>query len=92
MSMLPWISIKDKIPPFDTLVLVRHLYIGEEVTIYKNFKPCLVRPQYYEYAVAYNECYPPDMVMTQVLTLPKSVCVEDTRVPFEIEEWMELER
>lgn len=75
-----WKSIKtDDSPPFNTLVVVR----GKD-KVYDVW--C--------YALAYNECYQPEMCMIQRFELYK----EDENklpvyygVPFEIEEWMELE-
>lgn len=74
-----WKSIeKDGAPPFDTLVLVRAK--DEQFGFYK-------------YAIAYNECYRPNMCMVQVIELDESL--KDklpiyVNVPFHPEEWLEI--
>ncbi len=73
-----WIDIDNRKPPFDTLVLVR----GKD----KEYI-------FHRYALAYNECYPPEMSMTQVLELKKETMEKIpvfNEVPFDITEWVEV--
>lgn len=79
-----WYSVeKDGPPPFEELCLVRGKH--------KEFG-------YNQYALAYNECYRPDMNMTQVIELQDNayrelisshICLD---IPFTIESWMLLEQ
>lgn len=72
--------IEDGPPPYDSLCLCRgkHKEYG-----------------FWRYCLAYNQCYRPEMNMCQVLELEE----EDLKkipilnnVPFEVEEYMELEQ
>ncbi len=76
-----WYSIVDVgPPPFDRLCLVRGRH-----PLY----------EYWQHAIAYNECYPPYQNMTQKLELyeeDKGKLPVYNGVPFEITEWMLLEQ
>lgn len=82
-----WYSIeKDGPPPFDTLVVVR----GNVDIIDHTGKNWGKAPHY---ALAYNDCYRPEVCMNQVIDLPEEL--KDKlpiyiSVPFNIEEWMIL--
>lgn len=81
-----WIKLKDKVPPFDVLVLCR----GEHDVIDSkgnNHGKC---PHYF---LAFNQCYHPFCCMVRVIDLlPKEL--EKTGMGFydcpEFTEWMEI--
>ena len=71
-----WTKMTSAVPPYDTRVLVRG----------KNQWGA------YEYAIAFNQCYQPHCALTQIIEL--SYGNEPVRfhdVPFEVDEWVELE-
>lgn len=72
-----WYNIEELKPPYDTLVLVRGK--DKEYGIYR-------------YALASNLCYRPQINMCQVVECKDIMQKYDCEIPFEIEEWMEIEQ
>jgi hypothetical protein len=90
-----WINIKDKIPPYDTRVLVRGTKSGIANYIDGNTNKHIETPYSYKvYAIAFNECYPPIINMTQIVECDPNAPLSQQYPPiiFEIEEWMVLEQ
>lgn len=55
--MKDWINIKENVPPFDTLVVLK----GTQTVMVKG-----IPRSFPEYCLAYNECYRPHCNMTAV--------------------------
>jgi hypothetical protein len=87
-----WKTIKDDgAPPFDVLCIVYGTKIVKDYLEKEYSVP--------SYCIAYNECYAPEICMTQVIELPnncevirnnigKAIYVD---VPFEREKWCEID-
>ena len=91
----PWISIKDKAPPYDDLVLLR----GDEeveskwIDGWTNEEHCET-VTISKYAIAFNQCYPPDICMTQVVEVTKddkpNLATSYPNIAFKITHWMRI--
>ena len=91
----PWTHVLDKAPPYDTIVLVRGTVkwsgtagIWKDGEIVEEYREGECK----EVALAFNQCYPPDMCMCQVVEGDDDFPFEYTNpeIPWEIEEWMEI--
>lgn len=76
---MTWHKYKDEAPPYDTLVLIRDWQRIEQANWEGPVK----------YALAFNQNYPPDRYMTQVVET--KTLVDYPEVPFEIYEWAIVE-